>query len=577
MRRSLTVLTAALMIATMVVAMPVQAASAFADPQFQDTWNQGESGAANFWGPLSTAHDGQKEVYKEGTNGVRLVQYFDKARMELRRPPFTGVSTGLLTTELKTGAMQTGDAAFEQRQPAKIGLVGDPGSAGPTYADLALLPEKDGRPGKAPAPYFYDAGKFGQAQNLPNRASRIPETRFSYKLDDPSGRFSQYVFYPFWDFIQSLPLPLSQTTGYAISPIIWVHATIGGKPTEVLVQAFERRVLTWNDSGPVGKEVEFGNIGQHYYQWRYQVSSTPPSPPTTPAPSPAPASAVASTAAPVAPAATTVPVPAVVNGTVYTDQNGKWTITYPAGWSANFNGIVTSDFFGPHSCLFTIGEGPKLSSFTLNDELDILRGVAVPGKGAGLGPAQTVSIGGESGKMFAYRSAATSTSANADYGLYAIAFHGDKLYTLSYGLSYVTQDTCGTDARAMIASFRFGTSGNAVASASAGTAAPTTYSADLDCANFASQADAQAYLRLYPDDPSNLDANHNGIACQDNKSPYDKTPVAVTNIPASSSTGGSSGGGCTSNCSVYVSGYYTKTGRYVAPYYRSPPGTRSHK
>jgi hypothetical protein len=272
----------------------VAAASSFADPQFQTEWQQGEAGTPNFWGPLSTAHDGQQEPYKEGTGGQRLVQYFDKARMELRRPPFTGVSTGLLTVELKTGAAQIGDATFDQRVPAKIGLVGDPGSPGPTYADLALIPEKDSRPilgGEPPAPYFYQGGAFTQAQNLPSRASTIPQSRFAYKLDDPSGRYSQYVFYPFWDFIQSLPLPLSQTTGYAISPIIWVHATVGGKPTEVLVQAFERRVLTWNDSATPGKEVEFGNIGQHYYQWRYGNAPPPAAPIVTAAPAPAPTAA----------------------------------------------------------------------------------------------------------------------------------------------------------------------------------------------------------------------------------------------------------------------------------------------
>jgi hypothetical protein len=265
---------------------PAAAASSFADPSFQQTWQAGESGAPNFWGPLSTARDGQREAYKEAAGGARLVQYFDKARMELTVPALGQVTTGLLTIELKTGAVQVGDATFEQRQPAKVGLVGDPGSPGPTYADLALVPEKDGRTQATPPPYFYNNGQIGLAQNLPNRAAQIPFSRLYYKLADPSGRYSQFVFYPFWDFIQSLPLPMSQTTGYAISPLIWVHATVGGKPTEVLVQAFERRVLTWNENNPPGKEVEFGNIGQHYYAWRYAAASASV-PPSAPAASPA--------------------------------------------------------------------------------------------------------------------------------------------------------------------------------------------------------------------------------------------------------------------------------------------------
>jgi hypothetical protein len=38
---------------------------------------------------------------------------------------------------------------------------------------------------------------------------------------------------------------------------------------------------------------------------------------------------------------------------------------------------------------------------------------------------------------------------------------------------------------------------------------------DKDCADFASQADAQAALTAEPSDPDNLDADDDGIACED--------------------------------------------------------------
>jgi hypothetical protein len=48
-----------------------------------------------------------------------------------------------------------------------------------------------------------------------------------------------------------------------------------------------------------------------------------------------------------------------------------------------------------------------------------------------------------------------------------------------------------------------------------------------NCADFASQAQAQAVLRADPRDPNNLDGNDNdGIACESNRSPFDRTPVA---------------------------------------------------
>jgi hypothetical protein len=46
-----------------------------------------------------------------------------------------------------------------------------------------------------------------------------------------------------------------------------------------------------------------------------------------------------------------------------------------------------------------------------------------------------------------------------------------------------------------------------------------------NCADFLSQGAAQAYLRRYPSDPSRLDGDNDGIACEDNPPPYDLAPV----------------------------------------------------
>lgn len=43
---------------------------------------------------------------------------------------------------------------------------------------------------------------------------------------------------------------------------------VGGKTVPVLVQAFERRVLTYTPDNPVLFRVEYGNIGRAYYAWR---------------------------------------------------------------------------------------------------------------------------------------------------------------------------------------------------------------------------------------------------------------------------------------------------------------------
>jgi len=54
-----------------------------------------------------------------------------------------------------------------------------------------------------------------------------------------------------------------------MSDAYWMQVNIGGVPRWTLVQAFERRILTFTPSNPAGYQVEMGNVGQHYYRWRY--------------------------------------------------------------------------------------------------------------------------------------------------------------------------------------------------------------------------------------------------------------------------------------------------------------------
>jgi hypothetical protein len=55
-----------------------------------------------------------------------------------------------------------------------------------------------------------------------------------------------------------------------------VTVNLGGTPTNVLVQAFERRVLTYTPSNASGWRVEAANVGRHYYQWRYLTTGGEP-------------------------------------------------------------------------------------------------------------------------------------------------------------------------------------------------------------------------------------------------------------------------------------------------------------
>jgi hypothetical protein len=63
--------------------------------------------------------------------------------------------------------------------------------------------------------------------------------------------------------------PTANVFGYPISEPYWAQASVAGKTQSVMVQLFERRILTYTPANPDGFKVEMGNIGQHYYHWRY--------------------------------------------------------------------------------------------------------------------------------------------------------------------------------------------------------------------------------------------------------------------------------------------------------------------
>jgi len=228
------------------------------------------------------------------------VQYFDKGRMEITDPQADStspwyVTSGLLTRELISGRLQLGNDSFDDTgQPAHVPVAGDDTNTFPTYADLGSWIDH-------PAPDL-----TGQA--LTAALSPSGTTTYSGDASDPETSATQYFSYQggdgatvgynipkaFWDFMnQSGPIyqdgKLAQASplfdwqflmGYPIGDPFWCQVALSGKPTWVMVQPFERRILTYTPSNPENWRVEMGNIGQHYYQWRYHQLSTPVAPAT---------------------------------------------------------------------------------------------------------------------------------------------------------------------------------------------------------------------------------------------------------------------------------------------------------
>ena len=67
-------------------------------------------------------------------------------------------------------------------------------------------------------------------------------------------------------------------TGRPITEAYWADVQVSGEERQVLIQCFERRCLTYTPGNDPGFITEAGNVGQHYYAWRYENASPQPTP-----------------------------------------------------------------------------------------------------------------------------------------------------------------------------------------------------------------------------------------------------------------------------------------------------------
>ncbi len=267
-------------------------------PHFERTWERVDRPVSELlvsrswlWGPQANT-EVVTEEYEESPGGMRDVQYFDKSRMEVNNPagdpnsPWF-VTNGLLVVELMTGQMQTGNNSFEDRAPAEINVAGDAADPnGPTYQTFASL--------RGLPPLADDAvitQRVDRDGNVTEDAALASYgATAAYHVQVPG--IDHQVASPFWEFMNSTGLIYDESqdafvegdlflspfyaTGLPLTEAYWAMVEVGGTPKEVLSQCFERRCLTFTPDNPEGWQVEAGNVGLHYYDWRYQAPPPPP-------------------------------------------------------------------------------------------------------------------------------------------------------------------------------------------------------------------------------------------------------------------------------------------------------------
>ena len=276
-------------------AAPVaQATGTFADPAFQQVWEYSDKAVQDAvvtdrswtWGP--TANFSGLEPYAEAAGGQHKVQYFDKSRMEINDPNGDRssqwfVTNGLLVVEMITGRIATGNATYSQTVAAQVPVAGDPSASvnAPTYATLDKIASlnNDNRA----------TDRTGQIvdQALDKDANIVSSAKFK----EYAGTVTYAVYEPtlghnipnvFWTFMNQSGLVYSNgqyvngkvmdwlfAMGYPITEPYWISISVGGSERWVLMQAFQRRILTYSPQNSANFQVEMGNVGQSYYNWRY--------------------------------------------------------------------------------------------------------------------------------------------------------------------------------------------------------------------------------------------------------------------------------------------------------------------
>ncbi len=253
-----------------------------ADAAVQNIWWTSDGAVQNktstatwLWGPDTFAS--KMETYADSPSGERQVYYFDKSRMEITNPNGDRssqwfVTNGLLVRDMILGAVQTGDNSFQKSQPATVPIAGDDtqNADAPTYASLHSLaalgngytqPNMTGQPVQST---LTKDGKVGQNASLAGKET--------YAYYDPTTKIN--VAGVFWTWMNAQSWQWIYVLGHPISQPYWVQTNVKGVKQWVLVQAFERRVVTYTPGNDSTWQIEMGNVGRAYYEWRY--GSPPP-------------------------------------------------------------------------------------------------------------------------------------------------------------------------------------------------------------------------------------------------------------------------------------------------------------
>jgi hypothetical protein len=257
--------------------VPIQTVqpSAFADPAFARYFNQPDPLAQSLlWGsgPLLSV----VEPYTGAPGNRRLVQYFDRGRMEMASSDDSSggaltyeVTQGLLVREMASGNVQVGNDAFVQGDPASLPIFGtggaNPGETALTYADFAsFVAERAGDRTNSERSLIEQWIEPGRRAWVATPPMEVRAARYV----DVTGHNIPDVIVAWFDREPFGDVSVQDALGYPITEAFWVVSGKGSAGIS-LIQLYERRVIVYTPDLPEGERFTLTNAGRHYYRWRY--------------------------------------------------------------------------------------------------------------------------------------------------------------------------------------------------------------------------------------------------------------------------------------------------------------------
>jgi hypothetical protein len=235
------------------------------------------------WGPEALAMT--VETDPGSALGRRQMVYFEKGRLDVVNPTLDPSDPWFATGAALVSEMVAGSAVIGGLQvelsPATFPVSGDLDQTnGVTYATFNALRAATGG-GEVNGDLSVLAGQSSTARVANQYGATITALLLPSGDVQPTAVVDSQVIIggyddvaghniaaPFAAFDAAAPYPPTWLLGHPLSEPYWVDTVVLGTVKRVLVQPFERRVLSYTPDNPAAWQVESANTGSHYRQWR---------------------------------------------------------------------------------------------------------------------------------------------------------------------------------------------------------------------------------------------------------------------------------------------------------------------